>query len=102
MILTADVKSMVGQLLISAGRQLTERHISVLKAWGVDAVEVNAAAAVAVPRETDPSEVAQDTAARDSLRRLFRRQDFANPVVLELFEICASRKARCAPLSHAA
>ena len=44
MTLTADVISLHGQLLISAGRQLTERHISVLKAWGVDAVEVNTTA----------------------------------------------------------
>lgn len=102
MTLTADVTSLHGQLLIGAGRLLTERHISVLKAWGVDAVAVNAAAAETPSREPALIDAARDAAARDSLHHLFRRQDFANPVVLELFEVCARRKARRAPLSRAA
>ena len=101
MILTADVTSLQGQLLIATGRELTERHLSVLKAWGVETVEVKLSGD-APAQAPDAIDAASYAAARGSLQQLFRRQDFGNPVILELFEVCASRKARRAPLSRAA
>lgn len=101
MTLTADVTSLHGQLLIAAGRELTERHISVLKAWGVDSAAIRDNA-TGSPREVHPCDAARENAARSSLHELFHRQDLGNPVVIELFEVCAQRKARRTTYSRAA
>ena len=42
MVVGSDVKNMDNMLLIPSGCALTERQIHILKAWGVDDIEVTA------------------------------------------------------------
>ena len=101
MILAADVLNLHGQLLIGTGRQLTARHLEVLKAWGVAAVAVDAREELPAQAQPSPN-AARISAASEIMRMLFCRQDLTNPVVLELFEVCATRKARRVSWSRAA
>ena len=97
MTLANQVDNLHGQLLLAAGCRLTPRQIGVLQAWGVAEVEVEGdgnhsgikPALVVAKREPRGGE-----AARLQLQKLFGRQDFSCPVILELFEACASRKVR--------
>ena len=97
MTLANQVDNLHGQLLLAAGCRLTPRQIGVLQAWGVVEVEVegegdfNGGNPSSVVAKRDPR---GGEAARLQLQKLFGRQDFSCPVILELFEACASRKVR--------
>ena len=93
MVLAVKVNNLHGHLLLAAGCQLTPRQIGVLQAWGVAEVEVVSSGAVPQPGD-EVKDSALSPAIRLELQKLFRRQDFSYPVIRELFEACATRKAR--------
>lgn len=95
MIVATDVKNSDNMLLVPAGCALTERHIDILKAWGVTEVEVDLASDVTdisdPLSQMPPEQVAQLTA---ELRNRFWELDEANPAAARVFELMLRRKAR--------
>ena len=95
LVVTADVKNMDQMLLIPAGCTLTEKHISVLNAWGIAEIQIESGAAVDDPgdilQEVPPELLAQ---AREELTRLFWDPIDKTPVQAEVFALALRRKAR--------
>lgn len=95
MVVALDVMNIDNMLLVPAGCPLTERHIDILKAWGVTEVEVDLANDVADMRDPlsqlPPEKVAQITA---EMRKRFWALDEANPAAMKVFEVMLQRKAR--------
>jgi hypothetical protein len=80
MVTGRDVVDRAGRVLVPAGTRLDERHLRVLKTWGIDAVEVEVGAPPpSAARGLPPEE-------RERVRARFRRADLAHPLVAELLE----------------
>lgn len=93
--MAADVKNAHGQLLIRKGIEVTERHVRVLKSWGVAEVQLEgdegSAEGGSVIEHYDPAIL--DSARTDVMNRL-RFNSIEHPVIDELVRICVNRCAR--------
>lgn len=98
-----DVHDQQGRLLMSAGTELTERHLRACRLWGITAVRVRAEG---LPEEAAPPGPTpeQYAAAELETRQRFRNTDTAHPAVQELFRLCviraADRAARAGTTAH--
>lgn len=93
MVLGRDVKDKNGRLLVSAGTTLTDRHIRVMKIWGVAGAFIEDGKGDASSHEETvfPPEIM--AAAEESLRRRFSFNDLGDETVSELFRIGLRRRA---------
>jgi hypothetical protein len=86
MILIEDVVHMNGRILMRADNELTEKHIKILKTWGILTVNVvqneQAAAGTTDKPVVSPEEC---RAVEERLRKLFRHADLAHPALAEIF-----------------
>lgn len=87
-----DVYDPQGRLLMSAGTELTERHLRACQLWGITRVRV---AAEGLPPEAEAAGPSPEQIARAELetRARFRNTDPAHPLVVELFRLCVLRAA---------
>ena len=95
MIVADGVKNMDSMLLIPAGCTLSERHINILQAWGINEVEVRADANTAEagdPLAKLPPEVVQRLTAE--VRGYFWKLDESNLVAMEIFKLILQQVAR--------
>jgi len=100
MVLGESVHDGQGRLLMSAGTELTERHLRAFQLWGVMAVKIRGAAGEeeALP-DISPEAIA---AARDRILPRFARNDLQHPLIAVLVDECARREAgRLAGGGHA-
>lgn len=97
--LAKDVKNAQGQLLIRSGVEIIERHLVLLKSWGITEVEVQEE--VGRPSEAnsgltaeDPEAAARLQSARNGLLEMFRHNNLEEPVMAELIDLCAHRRLK--------
>ena len=94
MTLANDVHDRAGRLLLGAGVELSQKHLVVLRTWGVMEVDI-------VGGEDDnqgshlPAEITQEQldSAMAALAPLFCNSDLHHPVMRELLRLAALRKA---------
>ena len=89
MVLAADALNKRGQVLIPAGRELTEKHVSALPAWGVHRIEVEGDD---VSGALDLEEWAVE-AATTELGPLFSLTNRTHPAMVTLIDACTERRA---------
>lgn len=89
MTLGADVTSPRGQMLLGAGAILTERHLRLLAANGVERVKVKVEATG--PAQGSPVPAADPAQLEARLETRFAHNDTAHPLIRELKRICRSR-----------
>jgi hypothetical protein len=95
MVLSCDVRDRSGRMLLPAGAELTGKHFSIFRMWGVLEVEI-AGGSVAEDAEAtrhDELDPALYAAARDEVERLFVHNDPNHPAIKELIRICIDRRA---------
>jgi HD-like signal output (HDOD) protein len=94
MALAEDLRDSRGRFLLPSGAGLTERHIKVLKMWGVIEANIEGIATEeiedAAAREIDPALMER---AEEAVRERFRYVDIDHPVMRELFRLSTLRKA---------
>ncbi|WP_328760838.1 hypothetical protein [Geomonas azotofigens] len=97
MVLSRNVCDRSGRMLLPAGAELTDKHFSIFRMWGVLEVEVAGDAIIdddeATPplsQEIDPALLAH---ARAEMERLFIYNDPEHPAIKELMRICTERRA---------
>jgi hypothetical protein len=78
MVIARDVVDRAGRLLVPAGTSLAEKHLRLLKTWGIDAVWVEGSAPAPRPAPELPPE------EQERLRARFRHADLSHPLVSEL------------------
>lgn len=95
LVLEKDVKNSHGQILIRAGAELTDRHLTLLRSWGIVEITVKGAG----PSRNDLLELQDITPenfakAENMLRDKFVCAALSDPVMKELFRHCVARKAK--------
>lgn len=90
MVLSADVLDKRGRLLMPSGKELSEKHLGALPAWGVTHIEVEGDDIEGAEQEVEPWALDAATAEID---RLFSRVNREHPMMLALAEVCVQRKA---------
>ncbi|MDE1171085.1 MAG: hypothetical protein PW734_07755 [Verrucomicrobium sp.] len=100
LVLEDSVKNSHGQLLVAAGTTLTERHLTLLRSWGVTQVPVSASGAAA-KELADSQQLSQENLAKaeTSLLEIFSLAQADDPVMQEIYRQCVARKAKLAPSS---
>jgi hypothetical protein len=95
MVLARDVKNINGQLLMPKGLKISEKHLSLLNAWGITEVEIEGITKEEMASRTaarlDPKILAE---AEADIAELFRHADRKHAAVQELFSQCVLRLAR--------
>lgn len=90
----ADVKNMDGMLLLPRGCELSERHINILQAWGINFIEIEVDGNS--PRNDDPLATLSPenlSALTVEIRSLFFRADETNPGYQAVFQAILQRRA---------
>lgn len=98
MVLGRNVCDRSGRMLLPTGAELTEKHFSIFRMWGVLEVEIVGEgiaedAEAAQHEEVDPELLRQ---ARAEVERLFLHNDPEHPAVKELLRISTERRAASA------
>lgn len=95
MVVGGDLKDRNGRLLVAAGTRLTERHIRIIKIWGVIEADIEGVSeADVVPSEEAMIDPELLRAAAEALAVPFRYNDLDEPAIAELFRIGRLRKTR--------
>ena len=98
MTLAQDVHDRAGRLLLGAGVELSQKHLTIFRTWGV--MEVDIVGAEDGDQSSPlPEEITQEQveAAMTALAPLFRNIDQEHPVMRELHRLAAIRKASHEP-----
>ena len=98
MTLANDVHDRAGRLLLGAGVELSQKHLTIFRTWGV--MEVDIVGSGDGDQNCNlPAEVTHEQldAAKTALAPLFRNSDLEHPVIRELFRLAAVRKASHEP-----
>lgn len=95
MVLASDVKDRNGRMLLGAGAELTQKHLTIFRTWGVAEVDIAgidyADDETPLPAEVDPAAV---EAAELSLIPLFKHAGTDHPALKELLRLAAIRKVQ--------
>jgi hypothetical protein len=93
MVLGADVRGDSGQLLLSAGTEITAKHIDTLRGLGVGGIDIKGTTEddveSAMLQTMDPVRLEE---AEAELRDLFRHTDLSYAPIQELLRLCTLRK----------
>ncbi|GFO53480.1 hypothetical protein GMSM_04870 [Geomonas sp. Red276] len=94
MVLGGNVCDRSGRILLPAGAELGEKHLSILRMWGVMEAEI-VCEQEEEPEDGEPlaecdPELA--AAARQEVEALFVHNDHAHPAIKELMRVCIQRK----------
>jgi hypothetical protein len=92
--LASDVIERSGRVLLRAGTEITEKHLDILRKWGVTEVDALGVSADSPGQELEAMDPELLVEAEMKARRLFRHTDPDHPAVGELLRLCALRLAR--------
>jgi hypothetical protein len=92
--LASDVIERTGRVLLRAGTEITEKHLDILRKWGVIEVDAVGTTAEAPALDLEPMDPAILRESEDKARALFRHTDSEHPAVRELLRLCTFRIAR--------
>lgn len=95
MVLAGDAKDLNGRVLMKSGAKITEKHIKILKSWGITEADVQKATKRDIEdadsKDLDPELLEK---AETEVTRFFSHADRSHPAVKELFYLCILRKAK--------
>lgn len=95
MIVGEDLVGTNGRFLLGRGVALTDKHLRVLKMWGVLDAEIDGVCASDI--ESENMATFDAAVLKDAIRKTrehFHCTDLSHPAIRELFRLCALRKAR--------
>jgi len=94
MTLGADVRDRSGRLLLGSGTELSERHLYILKTWGVVEVDIAGTAEESIDPSFEKSIDATILAGIEKdIAPLFRYTDNSHPAIKELMRMRILREA---------
>jgi len=95
LILATKVVERGGRVLLGVGVELTEKHISIFKKWGITEADVQKVtqeeAAATASAQLDPLLLQE---AETRMAKLFHLTDRNDPLITELFRLCTIRWVR--------
>ena len=93
--LERDVKERTGRILLRAGTEITDRHMNILRTWGVSEVDIEnvtqeeVAAQAALQFDPEAFEKAEER-----IEQVFMHADRSQATVRELIRLCILREVR--------
>ena len=87
MVLSGDVTSNNGNVLLKAGVELTDKHIKILKTWGVTHIEIEGEDSSTPLHEIIAAHPEYLEEANDAAKTLFRNTNIEHPFFVELIEL---------------
>ncbi|MFZ5807077.1 MAG: hypothetical protein ACOY3I_07720 [Verrucomicrobiota bacterium] len=99
MVLASDVQNLNGQLLMPKGMALAEKHLWLLKTWGIQHIDIisKEGAVSAANQELSEEEIRRYT---PGLREIFGGAEENDLWMQELFKLCLERKILKWRVSH--
>lgn len=94
MILASDVKDRAGRVLLKSGIELVEKHLKILKSWGVVQVEIAGGERVTAYQMVIEHHPELQQEAEGIVKELFRHVDSEHPLFLELIPIWVKRHVK--------
>ncbi len=95
MVLAEDVRDRNGRFIAASATALTDKHIRILKMWGVVEANIQGVTKEEVEQQlTEDIDSATLEAAEKLTRDRFALNDIEHPAVRELYHLCVARKAR--------
>ena len=91
MVLDADVVAEDGRLLAATGTVLTDRHVQILRKWGIEVATIRGEATEDPAAALDPAAVARVEA---QVEALFERANADHPAMRELMDLVRDRLLR--------
>ncbi|MDD2501463.1 MAG: hypothetical protein PHN92_11695 [Geobacter sp.] len=93
MVLASDVLDRNGRMLLGAGAELNQKHLTIFRTWGVAEADIAGIDYVdnepPLPAEIDPATLA---AAEEALLPHFRHSGTEHPALRELLRLAAIRR----------
>ena len=98
MVLSRSICDRSGRLLLPSGAELTEKHFSIFRMWGVLEAEIVGETVAEEPEATPNQELDPVllSSARQEVERLFVHNDPNHPAIKELLRVCIDRRAASA------
>ncbi len=88
MVLAGDVKDRNGRVLLSAGSEITERHLRIFKMWGILTVQVHGEEKEESPLPmTSAPDLEEIQRVEREVAELFCHHDLSHPFIKELFRL---------------
>ena len=97
MVLAEDLKHLNGRFLLGRGVELEEKHLRILRIWGIHSVEVKGGSADLETSQADEIDPSVLEAAEIQVTNRFPNDLLNHPFLGELRRICILRKAREVP-----
>jgi hypothetical protein len=98
MTLANDIHDRAGRLLLGAGVELNQKHLTIFRTWGVMEVDIvgseDSDQSIHLPPEVTHEQL---EAALTALEPLFRNSNREHPIMRELLHLAAARKASHEP-----
>jgi len=95
MVLASDVLDRTGRMLLGAGAELTQKHLTIFRTWGVVEADIAGIDYVndepPLPAEVDPAAL---EAAEEALQPLFAHAGVEHPALRELLRLAAIRRVQ--------
>jgi hypothetical protein len=88
MVLVADAQDMSGRMLLSAGKEITAKHLKTFRTWGVTEINVQDSAEGGAGATVDAK---PDENVTKQAQEHFCHNDLGNPLIAELFNDCVVR-----------
>jgi len=95
MVLASDVRDRSGRLLLKGGTELSDRHLYIMRTWGI--LEAEVAGVEEDPESPEFANVIAPelwAAIEEESTPLFRHADLAHPAMKELLRMRIMKKAR--------
>lgn len=95
MILDRDVEDLNGRMLLTQGTKINEKHLKILKTWGVTEVTIREARkTLRVSLKTNQPDSELLKKLETELTELFSQANTKNPMMKELYNQCLERKLK--------
>jgi hypothetical protein len=94
MTIGADVRDRGGRILLGAGAEVTEKHLSIFRKWGVAELDIEGAEGTPPPLEESQIDPEVLDEARDAAWRHLRHNDRGHPAVVAVHGAVSLRIAR--------
>ncbi len=91
MILAADISNEFGNLLLKKDTALNDRHIKILKTWGIEQVKITNGQPEEPPAPTAPVSAEKCEENRAAITAAFAWSDSSHPVVQLIMDYCLSK-----------
>lgn len=86
MVLDQDVRDINSRLLIAKGQELNEKHLRILKIWGIAEISVIADSDTQ-PQEVPPTDIKKAARVKERLDFLFQHYDISGPAIKDVYQL---------------